>query len=189
MTHVNDKPITRLPKAPQPPLSHHRATPDSERAKTPPLAAAAASGVELNPGDRVAGLGNFGKPTGEIGTVEQANEDDAIVKWDGNGSYATSPTLVEEAVKYPVAANESLHSSGRPFSICYHWRAESPKSTMSSSVWWCLSAKYLTRWPERDRRIVLCPTRGASKKRRGQKHHKEIGRECKGRRLYALTLE
>jgi len=27
-------------------------------------------------------LGNFGKPTGELGTVEQANEDDAVVKWD-----------------------------------------------------------------------------------------------------------
>jgi hypothetical protein len=29
---------------------------------------------------RVEGLGNFGKPTGEFGTVEQANEDDALVK-------------------------------------------------------------------------------------------------------------
>jgi hypothetical protein len=27
--------------------------------------------VELSPGDRVEGLGNFGKPTGELGTVEQ----------------------------------------------------------------------------------------------------------------------
>jgi hypothetical protein len=30
-------------------------------------------------------LGNFGKPTEEFGTVEQANEDDAIVKWDNDG--------------------------------------------------------------------------------------------------------
>jgi hypothetical protein len=30
-------------------------------------------------------LGNFGKPTGEFGTVEQSNEDDAVVKWDGDG--------------------------------------------------------------------------------------------------------
>jgi hypothetical protein len=36
---------------------------------------------ELTPGDRVEGLGNFGKPTDEFGTVERANEDDAIVKW------------------------------------------------------------------------------------------------------------
>jgi transcription elongation factor len=40
---------------------------------------------ELNPGDRVEGLGNFGKPTGETGTVERTNEDDAVVKWDDDG--------------------------------------------------------------------------------------------------------
>jgi len=28
---------------------------------------------------------NFGKPTGEFGTVERANEDDAVVKWDDDG--------------------------------------------------------------------------------------------------------
>jgi hypothetical protein len=39
----------------------------------------------LNPGDRVEGLGNFGIPTGELGTVERANEDDAVVKWDDDG--------------------------------------------------------------------------------------------------------
>jgi hypothetical protein len=33
----------------------------------------------------VEGLGNFGKPTGGFGTVEQANEDDAVVKWDDDG--------------------------------------------------------------------------------------------------------
>jgi hypothetical protein len=33
----------------------------------------------------VEGLGDFGKPTGELGTVEQTNEDDAMVKWDGDG--------------------------------------------------------------------------------------------------------
>jgi hypothetical protein len=30
-------------------------------------------------------LGNFGKPNGEIAIVEQANEEDAIVKWDDDG--------------------------------------------------------------------------------------------------------
>jgi hypothetical protein len=34
---------------------------------------------------RVEGLGNFGKPTREFGTVEQANEDDALPKRDGDG--------------------------------------------------------------------------------------------------------
>ena len=31
-------------------------------------------------------LGNFGKSTRELGTVEQTNDDDAIVKWDDDES-------------------------------------------------------------------------------------------------------
>ena len=85
MTRVTNKPIRKLRKAPQPPLSYPGATADSDRAKKPPLAEPSATGPELNPGDRVEGLGNFGKPTGEFGTVEQANEDDAVVKWDDDG--------------------------------------------------------------------------------------------------------
>jgi hypothetical protein len=78
-------PIPKLRKAPQPPLSHPGAIPDSYRAKRPPLAEPPATGEELTPGDRVEGLGNFGKPTGELGTVERANEEDAVVKWDDDG--------------------------------------------------------------------------------------------------------
>ena len=74
-----------LPKAPQPPLSYPGATSDSDRAKKPRLSEPSATGQELNPGDRVEGLGNFGKPTGEFGTVEQTNEDDAVFKWDDDG--------------------------------------------------------------------------------------------------------
>jgi hypothetical protein len=85
MIHVTNKPIAKLRKASQPPLSHAGAIPDSDRAKRPPLSEAPATGQELTPGDRVEGLGNFGKPTGEIGTVERANEEDAVVKWDGDG--------------------------------------------------------------------------------------------------------
>jgi hypothetical protein len=85
MTHITNKPIPNLHKAPQPPLSYPGATPDSDRAKKPPLAEPSATDQELNPGDRVESLGNFGKPTGEFGTVEQANEDDAVVKWDDDG--------------------------------------------------------------------------------------------------------
>jgi len=85
MTHIIKKPIPKLRKAPQPPLSHPGATPDSDRAKKPRLAEPAATDEELNPGDRVEGLGNFGKPTGQLGTVEQTNEDDALVKWDDDG--------------------------------------------------------------------------------------------------------
>jgi hypothetical protein len=77
--------LPKLRKAPQPPLSRRGATPDSDRAKRPPLDQPAATGEELNPGDRVEGLGNFGKLTGELGTVEQVNEEDAIVKWDDDG--------------------------------------------------------------------------------------------------------
>jgi hypothetical protein len=39
----------------------------------------------LEPGDRVAELGDFGKPTGEFGKVERSNEEDAVVKWDDDG--------------------------------------------------------------------------------------------------------
>ncbi len=75
----------KLRKAPQPPLPYARAVPDSERAKNPPLDRPSAPHPELTPGDRVEGLGNFGKPTDEFGTVERSNEDDAIVKWDHDG--------------------------------------------------------------------------------------------------------
>jgi hypothetical protein len=85
MSHIANKPIPKLQKAPQPPLPYPGATPDSDRAKKPPLSESFATGPELNPGDRVEGLGNFGKPTGEFGTVKQANEDDAVVKWDDDG--------------------------------------------------------------------------------------------------------
>ena len=85
MTHIANNPIPKLHKAPQPPLSHPGATPDSDRAKKPPLAEPPTTDQELNPGDRVEGLGAFGKPTGEFGTVEQTNEDDAVVKWDDEG--------------------------------------------------------------------------------------------------------
>ena len=78
-------PIPKLREAPEPPLSHAGAIPDSDRAKRPPLSETSATSEELTPGDRVEGLGNFGKPTGELGTVERANEDDAVVKWDDDG--------------------------------------------------------------------------------------------------------
>ena len=85
MTPITKKLMPKLRKAPQPPLSHAGAIPDSDRAKRPPLSEPSATGEELTPGDRVEGLGNFGKPTGEIGTVERANEEDAVVKWDDDG--------------------------------------------------------------------------------------------------------
>jgi len=85
MSHITSKRIPKLRKAPQPPLSHPKAIPDSDRAKNPRLTEPAPTGKELNPGDRVEGLGDFGKLTGEFGTVERVNEDDAVVKWDDDG--------------------------------------------------------------------------------------------------------
>ena len=93
MTHIINNPIPKLRKAPQPPLSHPGATPDSDRAKKPRLAEPAATDEELNPGDRVEGLGNFGKPTGQFGTVEQTNEADAVVKWDDYGRVTDEEVL------------------------------------------------------------------------------------------------
>src|SRR6202161_3379676 len=69
----------------QPPLSNSGATPDLDRANRPPLVSPPAATEELKRGDRVEGLGNLGSPTGEIGTVERTNEDDAVVKWDDDG--------------------------------------------------------------------------------------------------------
>src|SRR5260370_20139972 len=85
MTHGTNKPAPKLRKALKPPLSHAGAIPDSDRAKSPPLSEPAATGQELTPGDRVEGLGNFGRPNGEFGTVERANEEDVVVKWDDDG--------------------------------------------------------------------------------------------------------
>jgi hypothetical protein len=79
------KPIPKLHKAAQPPLAYPGAAPDSDRARMPPLSEPASTYQELVPGDRVEGLGLFGKPTEEFGTVKQANDEDAIVKWDGDG--------------------------------------------------------------------------------------------------------
>ena len=85
MSHSTNKLAPKLSKASQPPLSHAGAVPDSDRARKPPLSEPSATGQEFTPGDRVEGLGNFGKPTGEIGTVERTNEEDAVVKWDDDG--------------------------------------------------------------------------------------------------------
>ncbi len=85
MTRITNNRIRKLSEAPQPPLPYPGATPDSDRARRPALVDPPATDQELAPGDRVEGLGNFGKPTGELGTVEQTNEDDALVKWDDDG--------------------------------------------------------------------------------------------------------
>jgi hypothetical protein len=84
-TPISKRDTRALRTGPQPPLEHAGAATDSDRAKRPPLAKPAGTDAEPTPGDRVEGLGNFGKPTGEIGTVERTNEEDALVKWDDDG--------------------------------------------------------------------------------------------------------
>jgi hypothetical protein len=86
MAHITDNPIGQPRKAPQPPLAYAGATADSDRAARPALAEPPAADQALNPGDRVESLGDFGRPTGELGTVKQTNEDDAVVKWDDDGN-------------------------------------------------------------------------------------------------------
>ena len=85
MSTTNKHSTRTLCKAPQPPLSHPGAAADVDRAKRPPLVRPSSAGEELNPGDRVEGLGDFGKPTGKIGTIQRKNENDAMVKWDNDG--------------------------------------------------------------------------------------------------------
>jgi hypothetical protein len=108
MSRIN-KLIPKLRKAPQPPLSHVGALADADRAKRPPLVQPSAPDSELNPGDRVEGLANFGKPTGEFGTVEQTNEDDALVKWDHDGRMRLRQPWLKKV------SNE-VHALGKPAS-------------------------------------------------------------------------
>lgn len=75
----------KLREAPQPPLPYPGATADRDRARPPALIDPPETDQDLTPGDRVAGLGDFGRLTGEVGTVEQTNESDAVVKWDDDG--------------------------------------------------------------------------------------------------------
>ena len=82
---MNHKLKYKLRKAPQAPSSYPGAPPDSDRARRPALTDPSATYQELVPGDRVEGLGDFGKPTGEFGSVEKVNEEDALVKWDDDG--------------------------------------------------------------------------------------------------------
>jgi hypothetical protein len=85
MKAIKKRIIPKLNKARQPPLAHRGATADSDRARKPRLVEPPATNEEFNPGDRVEELGNFGEPTGELGTVERSNDEDAVVKWDDDG--------------------------------------------------------------------------------------------------------
>ena len=97
----------KLRKAPQPPLSHAGAPADADRAQRPSLVQPSAPDSALTPGDRVEGLANFGKPTGVFGTVEQTNEDDALVKWDDDGRVRLRQPWLRKVSK-------KVHPLGKP---------------------------------------------------------------------------
>lgn len=86
MTSIS-KLTPKLRKAPQPPLSHPGSTADSDRAKRPPIRELSVTQEEVIPGESRRGRERLGKPTGEFGILERANEneDDAVVKWDQDG--------------------------------------------------------------------------------------------------------
>ena len=104
MSRIN-KLTPKLRKSPQPPLSHAGAPADSDRARDHLSSQPSAPDSALNPGDRVEGLADFGKPTGEFGTVEQTNEDDALVKWDDDGRMRLHQPWLKKVSKkaHPVA--------------------------------------------------------------------------------------
>lgn len=105
MSRIN-KLTPKLRKPPQPPLSHPGAPADADRAKRPPLVQHSPDSA-LTPGDRVEGLANFGKPTGEFGTVEKTNEDDALVKWDDDGRVRLRQPWLKKVSK-------KVHPLGKP---------------------------------------------------------------------------
>jgi hypothetical protein len=72
--NARDEMPRKQPQDPQPSLSPPDAAPDSNRDKKPPLGKRTSTDKKLVPGDRVEA--NFGKPSGVVGTVEQANEED-----------------------------------------------------------------------------------------------------------------
>jgi len=109
MSRIN-KLTPKLRKAPQPPLSHAGAPAEADRAKRPPLVQRSPDS-DLIPGDRVEGLAIFGKPTGEFGTVEQTNEDDALVKWDEDGRMRMHQPWLKKV-------SRQVHPLGKAASVC-----------------------------------------------------------------------
>jgi hypothetical protein len=69
------------------PIANSQPDPHSEQS---------ANNQELNSGDRVESLGSFGKPTGELGTIRETTEDNAVVKWDGDGSTSLRLPLIKK---------------------------------------------------------------------------------------------
>jgi hypothetical protein len=70
----------------QAPLAYKGASNESDGPQRPSLAAPPFSeDAPVRKNDRVEELGAFGSATGEVGTVLAADEEQAVVKWDGDG--------------------------------------------------------------------------------------------------------
>jgi len=124
MNRIN-KLTPKLRKSPQPPLSYAGATAEADRAKGPPLDQPPAPHSELNPGDRVMGLGDFGKPTGGFGTVVRTNEDDALVKWDDDGRMRLrQPWLEKSATRFIPSQASHRRAASRCFARANRFTAE-----------------------------------------------------------------
>lgn len=77
-------------------LAYPTANSEPDPAQRAPNSQQSANNQELSPGDRVEVLGSFGKPTGELGTIKETNEDDAVVKWDNDGSTSLRLPLIKK---------------------------------------------------------------------------------------------
>lgn len=64
MTHIERNPLPGLRKVLRPPLSYRVAIPDLDRAHRPRLTEPTATGGEMDPGDCVEGLEDFGNCCG-----------------------------------------------------------------------------------------------------------------------------
>jgi hypothetical protein len=123
MRHSTNKPTPKLRNAPQPPLAYPGAARDADRAKSPALSGPSSTGKELIAGDRVTGLGDFGKPTGEFGTVERSNEEDAVVRWDGDGRKRVhQPSLMKVFPRHKTTSMQNkAESKARIIEHAKHW--------------------------------------------------------------------
>jgi hypothetical protein len=87
---------SKLRDVSRPSLAYPTELPELDPAQRPPHSEQSAGKQELNPGDRVEVLGSFGKPTGELGTIRETTEDNAVVKWDNDGSTILRLPLIKK---------------------------------------------------------------------------------------------
>ena len=137
-----------------------------DRAKKPALAEPPATDQDLNPGDRVEGLGNFGKPTGEFGTepgkqkrVEKLNIGDLdpmererfSKQWESvqsrfvdspRGAAAEADDLVSSLMKTRVSRIRFRSTGGRHFGRPSPSRGQLPVCARDCAAGWERRSKH-----------------------------------------------